>query len=139
MAGAAQIALTMFGAANVERFPIEIIAVAEVLFYVVADVCLFAYLRRRLGPFGLRSVAKACARGLLFGGLGAAAGGGVLFALQMFVAPLSGSIPQALAYVLAGGIVALVVTFGLSIKLRVPEAAFVGSIVGKVKGKLGRG
>ncbi|MFQ9181653.1 MAG: hypothetical protein ACLR3C_18505 [Eggerthella lenta] len=40
---------------------------------------------------------------------------------------------------LAGGIVALVVTFGLSIKLRVPEAAFVGSIVGKVKGKLGRG
>ena len=139
VAGAAQIALTMFGAANVERFPIEIIAVAEVLFYVVADVCLFAYLRRRLGPFGLRSVAKACARGLLFGGLGAAAGGGVLFALQMFVAPLSGSIPQALAYVLAGGIVALVVTFGLSIKLRVPEAAFVGSIVGKVKGKLGRG
>lgn len=139
VAGAAQIALTMFGAANVERFPIEIIAVAEVLFYVVADVCLFAYLRRRLGPFGLRSVAKACARGILFGGLGAAAGGGVLFALQMFVAPLSGSIPQALAYVLAGGIVALAVTFGLSIKLRVPEAAFVGSIVGKVKGKLGRG
>ena len=139
VAGAAQIALTMFGAANVERFPIEIIAAAEVLFYVVADVCLFAYLRRRLGPFGLRSVAKACARGLLFGGLGAAAGSGVLFALQMFVAPLSGSIPQALAYVLAGCIVALVVTFGLSIKLRVPEAAFVGSIVGKVKGKLGRG
>ena len=91
VAGAAQIALTMFGAANVERFPIEIIAAAEVLFYVVADVCLFAYLRRRLGPFGLRSVAKACARGLLFGGLGAAAGSGVLFALQMFVAPLSGS------------------------------------------------
>ena len=139
VAGAAQIALTMFGAAHIDRFPIEIIAVAEVLFYVVADVCLFVYLRRRLGPFGLRSVAKACARGLLFGGLGAAAGGGVLFALQMFVAPLSGSIPQALAYVLAGGIVALVVTFGLSIKLRVPEAAFVGSIVGKVKGKLGRG
>ena len=48
VAGAAQIALTMFGAANVERFPIEIIAAAEVLFYVVADVCLFAYLRRRL-------------------------------------------------------------------------------------------
>lgn len=139
VAGAAQIVLTMFGAANVERFPIEIIAAAEVLFYVVADVCLFAYLRRRLGPFGLRSVAKACARGILFGGLGAAAGGGVLFALQTFVSPLSGSIPQALAYVLAGGIVALLVTFGLSIKLHVPEAAFVGSIVDKVKGKLGRG
>lgn len=139
VAGAAQIALTMFGAANVGRFPIEIIAVAEVLFYVVADVCLFAYLRRRLGPFGLRSVVKACANGLVFGGLGAAAGGGVLFALQTYLAPLSGSIPQALAYVLAGGIVALVVTFGLSIKLHVPEAAFVSSITAKVKRKLGRG
>lgn len=139
VAGAAQIALTMFGAANVERFPIEIIAVAEVLFYVVADVCLFIYLRRHLGPFGLRSVVKACLGGLVFGGLGAAAGGGVLFALQTYLAPLSGSIPQALAYVLAGGIVALVVTFGLSIKLHVPEAAFVSSIANKVKGKLGRG
>src|SRR5699024_4617080 len=121
------------------RFPIEIIAVAEVMFYVVADICLFAYLRHRLGPFGLRSVAKAVLSGLVFGGLGAAAGGGVLFALQTFVGPLSGSIPQAFGYVIAGGVVALVVTFGLSMKLHVPEAAFVTSIVGKVKGKLGRG
>ncbi|WP_290996249.1 murein biosynthesis integral membrane protein MurJ [Gordonibacter sp.] len=139
VAGAVQIGLTMFGAANIGRFPIEIIAVAEVMFYVVADICLFAYLRHRLGPFGLRSVAKAVLSGLVFGGLGAAAGGGVLFALQTFVGPLSGSIPQAFAYVIAGGVVALVVTFGLSMKLHVPEAAFVTSIVGKVKGKLGRG
>lgn len=139
VAGAAQIALTMFGASNAERFPIEIIAIGEVLFYVVADVCLFVYLRRRLGPFGLRSVAKACLGGLVFGGLGAAAGGGALFALQTYLAPLSGSIPQALAYVLVGGIVALVVTFGLSIKLHVPEAAFVSSIASRLKGKLGRG
>ena len=138
VAGAAQVGLTMYGAANVGRFPIEIIAVAEVLFYVVADVCLFAYLRRRLGPFGLRSVAKACAGGLVFGGLGAAAGYGVLFALQTFVGPLSGSIPQALAYVAAGGIASLVVTFGLAIKLHVPEAAFVSTLAGKVKRKLGR-
>lgn len=139
VAGGVQIALTMFGAANVERFPLEIIAVAEVLFYVVADMCLFIYLRRRLGPFGLRSIVKACLAGLVFGGLGAAAGGGVLIALQTFVAPLSGSIPQALAYVVAGGLVSLVVTFGLSIKLNVPEAAFVGTLVGKVTRKLGRG
>ncbi|MFR3092154.1 MAG: lipid II flippase MurJ [Eggerthella lenta] len=94
VAGAAQIALTMFGAANVERFPIEIIAAAEVLFYVVADVCLFAYPRRRPAvrpAVGGESVrARHSVRRP-----GAAAGGGVLFALQMFVAPLSGSIPQA--------------------------------------------
>lgn len=139
VAGAAQVALTMFGASHAESFPIEIIAVGEVLFYVVADVCLFAYLRRRLGPFGLRSTAKAFLVALVFGGLGAAAGGGVLFALTTLVGPLSGSIPQALAYVACGGLVSLAVTFGLAIKLRVPEAAFVGNIVGKVAGKLGRG
>ncbi|MEF9876596.1 MAG: lipid II flippase MurJ, partial [Gordonibacter sp.] len=139
VAGAVQIGLTMYGAANVDRFPIEIIAVAEVLFYVVADLCLFIYLRRHLGAFGLRSVVKAVFSGVVFGGLGAAAGGGVLYALTTFVAPLSGSIPQALAYVMAGGIVALAITFGLSIKLRVPEAAFVGNIFAKVGRRLGRG
>ncbi len=77
--------------------------------------------------------------GLALGGLGAAAGAGVLFALQTWAAPLSGSIPQALAYVAVGGIASLVVTFGLAMKLHVPEAAFVTSIAGKVKGKLGRG
>ena len=139
VAGAAQIALTMFGAANVGRFPIEVIAVAEVLFYVVADACLFIYLRRRLGRLGLRSTVRALASGVLFGGLGAAAGWGVLFALETFIAPLSGSILQALAYVAAGGLVSLAVTFGLAIKLHVPEASFVGNLIGKLCSKLGRG
>ena len=139
VAGAAQIALTMFGAANVGRFPIEVIAVAEVLFYVVADLCLFIYLRRRLGRLGLRSTVRALASGVLFGGLGAAAGWSVLFALETFIAPLSGSILQALAYVVAGGLVSLAVTFGLAIKLHVPEASFVGNLIGKLCSKLGRG
>lgn len=138
IAGAAQIGVTMFGAAHVDRFPIEIIAVAEVMFYVIADLCLFIYLRKHLGPFGLRSTLKACLSGIVFGGLGAAAGGAVLYALQTFVAPLSGSIIQALLYVIAGGVVSLAVTFGLSIKLRIPEAAFVSSIAGKVRDRLRR-
>lgn len=138
VAGAVQIGLTMFAAASIDRFPIESIAVAEIAFYLVADLCLFSYLRRHLGPFGLRSVAKACASGLLFGGVGAAAGGGVLMALQNFVAPLSGSIPQAFAYVVAGGLIALVVTFGLAIALHVPEASFVKSIMGNVGHRLKR-
>lgn len=138
-AGAAQIALTMVGAAHVDRLSIEVIAVAEVLFYVVADVCLFVYLRRRLGRLGLRSTVRALASGTLFGGLGAAAGWGVLLGLETLVAPLSGSIPQALGYVAAGGLTSLAVTFGLAVKLHVPEAAFVGSIAGKIRRKLRRG
>ena len=138
VAGVVQITVTMYGAAHMDRLPLEVIAVAEVLFYVVADICLFIYLRRHLGAFGLRSIAKACLSGVVFGGLGAAAGGGVLWALTSFVAPLSGSIPQALAYVVAGGVVALVVTFGLSMKLHVPEAAFIQALTSKVTHKLGR-
>ena len=75
---------------------------------------------------------------MLLGGVGAAAGGAVLWLLQTLVSPLSGSIVQALAYVMAGGLVALAVTFVPACKLNVPEAAFVNTIVRKIGGKLGR-
>ena len=58
--------------------------------------------------------------------------------LQTLVSPLSGSIVQALVYVMAGGLVALAVTFVPACKLNVPEAAFINTIVRKIGGKLGR-
>ena len=138
IAGAVQIGLTMFAASHSDVMPISSIAVAEALFYLVLDVCLFGYLRRTLGPFGLRSVARALATAVLLGGAGAAAGGAVLWLLQTLVSPLSGSIVQALAYVMAGGLVALAVTFVPACKLNVPEAAFINTIVRKIGWKLGR-
>nr|WP_239442971.1 murein biosynthesis integral membrane protein MurJ [Gordonibacter sp. An230] len=138
VAGGVQIGLTMLAASGAIDLPFEAIAVAEAAFYAVADACLFAYLRHHLGAFGLRSTARTLACSLALGGLGAAVGAGVLFALQTWAAPLSGSIPQALAYVAAGGLASLFVTFGLALKLRVPEAAFLANIADKVKGKLGR-
>lgn len=139
VAGAAQIGLTMFGATHAATLPLETIAVAEVAFYVVSDVCLFIYLRMHLGPFGLASIVRAFIFGVIFGVLGAGVGAGVLFALSTFVAPLSGSIIQALAYVVVGGLLALVTTFGLALKLNIAEAAFIGSLMRKVRAKLGRG
>lgn len=138
VAGAAQIALTMFGAAHADQMPIEIIAVAEVLFYVIADICLFVYLRIHLGAFGLGSIIKACVRGILFGGCGAAVGAGALLGLETFIAPLAGSIGQAVVYILVGGSLSLVATFGLALKLNVPEAAFLRSLTAKVARKLKR-
>lgn len=135
-AGVVQIALTMFGAAHVAYFPLEIIAVAEVLFYVIADIGLIVYLRSHLGPFGLRSVARATLSATLLGGFGALAGGSVLLLLQVFIGPLNGSIPQALAYVVIGGIISLVITFGLALRLKIPEAAFVSSLIHKLAGRL---
>lgn len=139
VAGAAQIGLTMFGATHAQALPLETIAVAEVAFYMVSDVCLFIYLRMHLGPFGLASIIRAFIFGVIFGVLGAGVGAGALFALSTFVAPLSGSIVQALAYVIVGGLLALVTTFGLALKLNIAEAAFIGSLVHKVRAKLGRG
>ena len=136
LASAVQMGLTMFAASNAATMPIESIAVAETMFYLVSDVCLFAYLRRSLGAFGLRSVARAVAVALMLGAAGALAGGGVLWLLQTLVAPLSGSIVQALVYVIVGGAVALAVTFVPACALHVPEAAFIERIVGKLAGRL---
>ena len=138
VAGAAQVVLTMIAASRPDVFPIESIAVAETVFYLVGDVCVFAYLRRTMGRLGLRSTARAVLCALVLGGAGALAGAGVLWALQAFAAPLSGSIGQAFAYVVAGGLVALAVTFVPACKLNVPEAAFVNALIRKVSGKLGR-
>ena len=138
VAGAAQIGLTMFGASHANILPLETIAVAEVAFYVVSDACLFIYLRTHLGPFGLASILKAFVFGVIFGALGAGVGAGVLFALTTFIAPLSGSILQALVYIIIGGLLALATTFGLALKLNIAEAAFIGSLIAKVRAKLGR-
>ena len=58
--------------------------------------------------------------------------------LQFVFGALSGSIPQAFLYVVAGGVVSLAVTFGLAVKLRLPEASFIMDIVGKVTRRFGR-
>ena len=124
---------------GIAEVPIESIAAAELVFYLVGDICLFAYLRRRFGAFGLRSTAKAFAVALVLGLLGAAAGALALGAAQTLIAPLSGNILQAFVYIVVCGIVSLAVTFGIALKMRIPEAAFLSSIFGKVAGKLKRG
>lgn len=137
-----QIALTAGAALAVSRgntnLPIETIALAELAFYLVSDLCLFVYLRKHLGAFGLRSTIRAFASALLLGALGAAIGFIIQFLLGAFIEPLNGSIIQALAYLALSGIPALIITFGLALNLHIPEAAFVSSIASKVKGKLSR-
>ena len=137
-----QIVLTVAAAlafsSGVESIPIESIAVAELVFYLVDNVFMFAYLRRRFGSFGLASTARAFVQALALGALGAAAGAGVLLGLETFVAPLSGSMLQAFCYIIAGGIACLVVTFGAATALKVPEARIIGSLAARVGGKLRR-
>ena len=143
LAGIVQVALTAFWAwttYNGDPNPatIESIALASIAFYVVGDVAMFIYLRVHLGHVGARKIFSASFAGLLLGGIGALCGFGTLTALETFAGPLSGSLIQAFGYIVAGGLVSLIVTFGLAHKLHIPEASFITNIAGKVFRKLRR-
>ncbi len=137
----AQIAVTLGAAwAYQQGMPVTLdaIAASTIVSYVIGDVVAFAYLRRHYGPMGLGAVFVALGRGLLLGGLGAAAGWLVVLGLETAVAPLSGSVLQAFGYIVAGGLVALAVTFGPALKLNWPEASFIAGAVRKVSRRLHR-
>ena len=141
IASVVQVALTMLAVFAFQQgasVPIESIAWASVTFYLVADMAAFVYLKRRFGHVGITSIVRACVLGTLLGGAGALAGFGMLQGLQFVFGALSGSIPQAFLYVVAGGVVSLAVTFGLAVKLRLPEASFIMDIVGKATRRFGR-
>ncbi|MCI8468181.1 MAG: murein biosynthesis integral membrane protein MurJ [Eggerthellaceae bacterium] len=141
VAVAAQVAVTLGAAWAVQHgYPatLEAVAASTVVSYVLGDLIAFMYLRRHYGRMGLGFLAAATLRSLGLGALGAAAGAGVLAALQLMAGPLSGSIAQALAYLVVGGLVALAVTFGPAVRLRLPEAAFVTGITDKLGRRLRR-
>ena len=124
---AVQVVLTLvlcLGAGPLAGFGLAGIAVAQTAFFVLGDVWCYAYLRRELGPLGARELAGSFVSSLVLGGLGAAAGAGVLWLLEALVGPIGASIGRALAYVVCGGVVSLAVTFGLACALKVPESAF---------------
>lgn len=99
------------------------IAISYVVDYVILVGCSLWWLRRRLQGLQVKSILHGCFYGLLLGGLGAAAGAGVLWALESFVGALGGSILITLGYVCIAGMVSLAVTFGLAVLLKMPEVS----------------
>lgn len=99
------------------------IALSYVVDYVILVGCSLWWLRRRLHGLQVKSILHGSFFGLLLGSLGAAAGAGVLWALENYVGALGGSILITLGYVCAAGMVSLAVTFGLAIVLKMPEVS----------------
>lgn len=99
------------------------IALSYVVDYVILVGCSLWWLRRRLHGLQIKSILHGGFFGLLLGGLGAAAGAGVLWALEHFVGALGGSILVTLGYVCVAGIVSLAVTFGLAVAFKMPEVS----------------
>ena len=99
------------------------IALSYVVDYVILVGCSLWWLRRRLHGLQVKSILHGGFFGLMLGGLGAAAGAGVMWALEHFVGALGGSILITLGYVCVAGIVSLVVTFGLAVAFKMPEVS----------------
>ena len=111
---------------------------SSTFFFVSIDLVTFFILRRELGSIGFRSIVVSGLRACALGGLGALVGAGILWALQTFVGPLSGGMLQSMLYAVAGGLPALLVTFGIAAKLRIPEASFLTAILARFIPSLAR-
>ena len=99
------------------------IALSYVVDYVILVGCSLWWLRRRLHGLQVTSILHGGFFGLLLGGLGAATGAVVMWALEHFVGALGGSILVTLGYVCVAGIVSLAVTFGLAVAFKMPEVS----------------
>ncbi len=131
IAGAVQI---VFCLAFTPLWGFNVVGFSSTLFFVSIDVVILAFLRRELGPIGLKALVASCARSVALGVLGASVGAAILLALQAFVAPLAGGgIVRALIYTVAGGVPSLLATFGIACMLHLDEAAFIDDLLAKFK------
>lgn len=139
IASIVQVALTAGGVAAKSAglpIPIESIAWASAIFYVVVDVLSFAYLRKKYGHVGIARILKASVLGLVLGTVGAIVGGFIAFGIQTALASWGESIGRALVCVIVGGCAALAITFGAALKLHIPEAAMIQSFISGIKRRL---
>ena len=130
-----QVVLTIvlcLGAGSWSGFGLAGVALAQIAFFVLGTVWCYAYLSKRLGGIGLKTLVGSFVSSLLVGAAGAAVGAVLIWALQAFVMPTeAGGIPWALACIVVGGLASLVVTYGLGVVLHVPGSAFIGRIVAR--------
>ena len=108
------------------------VALSSLVYFAASDAITFVVLRGAIGALGMRGILASCAKALVLGLAGSAVGVGIVAGLSSVVAPVSGSVMRAVAYCVAGGVPALLVTFGIAVALRLPEASFVSAIVRRV-------
>ena len=118
-------------------FGLNFVGFSSTFFFVSIDFVILLLLRRDLGSIGLRGMVVGFVRACALGGAGALVGAGVLLALEALVGELGGGIVQSFAYALAGGVPALLVTFGLAVALKIPEASFVSGLVSRLARRRG--
>lgn len=113
------------------KFGLYVVPISSTFFYGTICVVTMLRLRAELGGIELGSVAAASARAVVFGALGSAVGFGILAALVEFAGPCEGLV-RGVLYAAAGGLPALIVTFGLASVLKMSDAPFFEALFSKL-------
>lgn len=102
------------------------------LFYLFFDGFILLSVQRDYGRLGLRAILKSGVRSVLLGGAGGAIAMLILRVSQLALAGFGGALMQALLACVVAGIPAVVVTYGLAVALKVPEASTVNVVLNKL-------
>ncbi len=108
-----------------------VIALTSFVFFLLVDIVTIVNLRSSLGRVGFGSVLRSFVKSVLFGLAGAAAGLAILWALTAVLGSCEGHTFLALLYCAVAGIPSVLVTYGLAVLLKVPEAHFIKSVLAR--------
>jgi putative peptidoglycan lipid II flippase len=76
-------------------------------------------------------------KSILIGLVGAIVGAAILAALNAYVGDCTGHTLMSILYCVAGGVPAVLVTYGMSIVLKMPESRFIKSVLGRLTRRRG--
>ena len=131
----ASVAQVVFTVAATPYLGIHAVSLGSLLYMVVLDLISLAQIRRDVPEASFRGLLGSCLRALGLGVAGATLGGLISFVMGGMGTLAVG---HALVVLVCGGVVAVAVTFGAAIALKLPEATFLRRMVSRVTGKLRR-
>ncbi|MBP3894337.1 MAG: murein biosynthesis integral membrane protein MurJ [Atopobiaceae bacterium] len=120
------------------RLGLWIVAFSTTIYMLAVDIVSFVSLRRTVGSMGLGSVLWAFVRATAFGLAGSAVGAAILHILPGCLDFIGSQTLVALICIVAGGVPALLVTFGLAFAFHAPEVSVIGNLAGRLLKRGGR-
>lgn len=132
----ASVAQVVFTVTLTPMLGIHAVSLGSVLYMVLLDVISLVQVSRAVDGIEVRSLLVSSARALGLGVLGAAVGGAIACVLGGLRSSLT--VGRALVVLVCGGLPAVLVTFGLAVKLNMPEASFVSGIVNRLVARFGK-
>jgi putative peptidoglycan lipid II flippase len=127
---AASVVQVVFTIGMVGILGIHAVSLGSAVFMLMLCVISVAFLRYAKVPVALKPFVLSCVRSLALGIAGGAVGGAVVWALGGFG---SLTVVRAIIVVVAGGIPSVLVTYGIAVALKLPEASFVSKLLAKFR------